>query len=341
MADARRAVPSLSFNGKSVNTTLKDYIKSVSFTDVASGESDSISLVLQNIEMEWLGKWYPKKGDRIKGGVTLKNWNREGENKRISYGTYILDEIRYSGGPLTATFGGLAIPANDSFKTRNRTKTWKKVTLHGIASEIASRYGLGLSYEAGNYSINALEQSEENDSSFLYNTVKKYGLKMKVYNSRIVIFDPAKMEARRTAATLKRESFVGDSWDYQDSLEGTYTGARMSYKSEKKSDRELSVYVGIKGENAKGSRILRINSQADSIADAQVQARAQVNLANESMTTLNGQIWPDIRIVSGVTVRVTDMGKADGKYFVDKVTLEVSDSGTKQRIEMHKCQKRI
>ena len=57
MSNARKAVPSLSFNGKNVNTSLADYLKSVSYEDVASGNSDAISITLQNIDQKWMNQW--------------------------------------------------------------------------------------------------------------------------------------------------------------------------------------------------------------------------------------------------------------------------------------------
>lgn len=64
MSNPRKAVPSLSFNGKNVTTKLKEFLESVSYTDVASGDSDSIDISLHNIGMKWMGAWYPKKETR-------------------------------------------------------------------------------------------------------------------------------------------------------------------------------------------------------------------------------------------------------------------------------------
>lgn len=340
MSNARKAVPSLSFNGKNVSTKLKDYLESVSYTDVASGSSDSIDISLQNIDMKWMGAWYPKKGDKIKGSITFHDWNKEGANLKLSCGTFVLDSIKFKGGPLTATFGALAIPANESFKSRERTKTWKKVTIKKIATDIAKQYKLKLSYSGPSITINAIEQSEKADSAFLYELCKKYGLSMKIYNQKIVIYDQTAQEKKKAVATLTRVSFVDDDWSYEDALEGTYTGARISYKSGKNS-KEISVFLGLKAEKASGSRVLKINETADSAADGYYKAAAAVNLSNEKATVISGAIWPNPKICAGVCVTLSGMGKANGKYFVDKSTLEVSDSGTKQNIEMHKCQKRL
>lgn len=340
MSNARKAVPSLSFNGKSVTTTLKDYLESVSYTDVASGSSDSIDISVHNIGMKWLGAWYPKKGDKIKGSITFKDWNAAGKDLKLNCGTFTLDSIKFTGGPLAASFGALAIPASDSFKTTERTKTWKKVTVQKIATDIAKRYKLSLSYSGPSITINAIEQSEKSDSAFLYDICGKYGLSMKIYNSKIVIYDQTAQEKKKAVATLTRESFVDDSWDYSDELEGTYTGARISYKSGKDS-KEISVYLGLKKEDVSGSRVLKINETADDATDAYYKAAASVNKSNEKATTITGKIWPNPKVCAGVCVTISGMGKINGKYFVEKSTMQITDSGTEQSIELHKCQSRL
>lgn len=83
MSNARKAVPSLSFNGKNVNTSLVEYLKSVSYEDVASGNSDAISITLQNIDKKWMNQWYPTKGDKISGNITFKDWDSAGEDKQV------------------------------------------------------------------------------------------------------------------------------------------------------------------------------------------------------------------------------------------------------------------
>lgn len=133
MGDPRRVSAGFRFNGKNMKEELKDYLTSVTYTDVASGSSDQLDIAIQNIEMDWLNRKYPVKGDRVDGTITFRNWEKEGRDKRLSCGIFVLDNIKYSGGPLAAQFGCLAIPANGSFQTRERTKTWKEVTVHGLS----------------------------------------------------------------------------------------------------------------------------------------------------------------------------------------------------------------
>ena len=61
MSNPRKVTADFKFNGKWLGKSLKDYLQSVTYTDVASGKSDQLDIVLQNIQMDWLGKRYPKK----------------------------------------------------------------------------------------------------------------------------------------------------------------------------------------------------------------------------------------------------------------------------------------
>lgn len=337
----RRCDTYLTFNGKDVTEKLQDYLIGVTFTDVAAGSSDSISINLYDADMVWLKDWYPTKGDIITGSAILRRWNDEGDQMRLNYGRFVLDSIKFSGNPLRCTFGGLAIPQDRSFKTRQRTKTWENVSLSQIGNEIAGRYGLACSYNAGNVHIDSLEQTDKTDSDFLFSTVKEYGLKMKIYNKKIVIFDAGRLEAKEPVCEISRNDFVGDSWSYDDELEGTYTGAIIAYKSDKSSKDEIKLSVGNADENSSKSRVLYINQKCDSLSEADTKARQKVNEANEGMTKLSGTIWMKQVLVSGQTVRVKGLGKANGKYYIDKVTTTISNGGTKQKLDMHKCYKRL
>ena len=57
MSKPRKATTTLKFNGKNVDTSLKDYLESVSYEDVASGSSDTLSIKLHNITKQWMKGW--------------------------------------------------------------------------------------------------------------------------------------------------------------------------------------------------------------------------------------------------------------------------------------------
>lgn len=341
MSLPRKVAVNLKFNGKKAKASIVGYIKSLTYTDVASGSSDSLDITMHNVDMKWIKSWYPAKGDKISAKLEFKNWTAEGEDRTLSCGSFVLDTVKFSGGPLEATMQGLAIPSASSFKVRERTRTWKDVTIKQIAAEIAKRYKIGLNYAAPAIKIASIEQSKKTDSAFLYDLVNDYGLSMKVFRNKIIVFDKGTYEKKKAVANINRRDFVDDDWDYIDTLEGTYTGCRISYKSASQNESELSTYVGLKSETAKGSRILHCNEQCSSLAEARRKAAAKVNQENEKATVLTGKIFWHPKVVAGVTVNIKDLGKADGKYYVDEVKVVASDSATTQEITLHKIKSRI
>lgn len=341
MGLARRVKTDIGFNGQEVSGMLDGYVESVTYEDVAKDSSDTIDIQLQNINMRWLDDWFPAKGDRMRVKFTFQNWNGDGEDFSVFCGSFVLDDISFSGNPRTGKLSGLALPANASFVTLERSKIWKKITVKKIATTIGRRYRMTLTYNAPKITVAMLEQSVETDSAFLYKLCETYNLGMKVYNNKLVIYDPGQMERKASVATLTPTSFVNSSWEFDDTLTGIYNGARIAFKKSENSTKTKTIYLGKVKENSEDARTLRISETANSRADAKYKACAAINKANEEATTLKGSIWPDPRITAGCCVVVKDFGFPDGKYFVDKMTMEVSNGGAKMSVEMHKVQQRI
>ena len=145
---ARRAGIALSYNGENMTKQLKGYTESFQYTDIASGESDSIEMTLDNSDMRFFRTNMPKKGDKIAASIQLNNWTKKGETKAFKCGRFILDDLSFSEPPLVCEIGAVALPVKGEFKNRKRTKTYKDATVQEIASSIAKRAGVKLHYEA-------------------------------------------------------------------------------------------------------------------------------------------------------------------------------------------------
>lgn len=378
---ARRASVSLKFNGKTFGISLDDKLTSISYTDVASGESDSVDITLENKGQKWMRTWRPKFGDSISGTIKFLRWyNAKTPTMAIALGELMIDTMKFSGSDMTAKLEALAIPANSSWRVTKRTKTWEKITLRQIARKIAKRYKLKLVYSASSIYIKSAEQSTETDSAFLYKLCQDNGLSMKVYQERIIIYDRGRWEKKAVVDTLTITDFEGD-WDITDTIQGVYTGARAPYRvasksskkkssstkkkspaqisamavlaqtpvlratkkstSKKKKKTQQSVFVGFVKEKSSKARNLKVTTVSDSKKAAGRKAAAQVNDENAKATVITGHIFPNPKIVAGVTIRLKGFGAHyDGKYFVDKTTISVEgSSGVSQNIEAHKCQK--
>lgn len=312
---------------------MSEYNEGFTYVDPASGESDSISITLTNTDLRWAKNWIPKKGDKLTAKIILKSWNKARQKKTFFCGKFCLDDISYSGPELTCTIGGVSVPDGNAFRSTQRSRTWKKAVLKEVASDIAKRYHLKLDYTGSTIALGTVEQSNETDSSFLKKCCEDYGMGIKIFCGKIVIYDKAEFEAKKPVVTIKKTDL--QSWSYNTTITGTYTGASINYTSGK-DDKEIKCVVG------GGKRILNINEKAESLKEAQLKACAKVNAENEKASTMTATIMTDIRIAAGCTVKIAGLGHLGGKYFVDKVTHNIeADSGYTMDLEMHKCQKRI
>lgn len=314
-------------------SVMAEYNEGFSYTDPASGESDTISITLTNIDLRWANKWMPKKGDKLTAKIIEKSWDRAEQKKTFYCGKFCLDDLRYTGPELTCTIGGVSIPEGNAFRSTDRSKTWKKATLKEVASEIAGKYHLKLQYTGESIKLGTIEQSNEPDSSFLTKICKDYGMAIKIYSGRLVIYDKGSFEARKPVVTLKPADL--QDWSYNTTMVGTYTGARIKYTSGK-NNKEIECIVG------DGKRILNINEKVESLQEAQLKACARVNAENEKAVTMSVTIMANNRIAAGSTINIKGLYHLSGKYFVDKATHNISTDGAyTMTLELHRCQKRI
>lgn len=312
-----------------LGTKMVEQANSFSYTDPASGESDSVSITLHDVGNEWMDSLMPQRGASFGAALKLTNWDEEEKEEAFDCGTFVLDDISISGWPLSCVFGGVSVPAMDDFKSLPKTKTWEKTTIQEIASEIAKSAGVSLHYDADTVQIAEMEQNKQTDSAFLYSLCEKYGLAMKVYNHKIIIFDIVAYEAKAAVLTLRNTDILS-GWSYNATIDGTYTGVTLSY-TDPDSDETISVTMGTAG------RMYSINSQASGKFDAELQAAARVNAANRKIETMNVPIKANIKIVAGLCIEIAGLGKADGKYYVDKVKHSIG-SGYKMTLTLHKVQ---
>lgn len=334
----RKAKVNITYTPKGKTSTrtadqMAEYEEGFSYVDAATGQSDTMSLKVCNKDLRWANKWLPKKGDKMVAKIKVYSWDAAGKDQTFTCGKFCCDDLTFSGPTLICNIGGVSVPEGQAFRSTQRTKTWKKVTIQEIARKIAARYSLSLHYEAKKIYIADMEQSKQTDCEFLNKLCEDYGLYIKVYYGKIIIYDVDTYESKKAVATYSIDDF--ESWSYNTTLTGTYTGATITY-TKGDSDNELTLTVG------SGNRILNINEKVDSLSDAQIKACARVNKENRSAVTMSVTIKSNLKIVAGVCIQVKDAYNLNGKYFVDKVTHNIEAEGAyTMDLEMHKVQSKI
>ena len=330
MEKGRRAAVALTFNGKGASKDIAPYLEEFTFTDVATGGSDEVSMTLNNTDMRFLKAWKPLKGMKISAGIITKNWNRADDKKIMRCGKFVTDDLTGAYPPSTFTIKAVSAPVRSEFKDRERTKTYKGATIKSIAAKIAKRAGVKLHYEAGKIKIKEVEQSKEADSSFLSSLCEEYGLGLKIYNNKIVIYDEEKYENKPPVATIERKGGKVTDWEWNTTLQRTYTCAKVTY-TDSDSNKKNKAKVGKKG------RTLTASVTAYSKKDAKLKAEALLRSANKTRTTMIISTDAIPGLYATAVIKLSGFGKASGNYFVDTVTHTLSgESGYEMQLELHK-----
>lgn len=320
--EARRAGVEITYNGAAVTAQLMGQYGEFTYTDPASGEADSVDIALNDRDRQWITAWLPTKGDTLTAAIETQNWDKEGERRSLQCGFFILDDYNFTGWPMTGTLSGVSVPADTSFRDTERTRNWENITIQEIGKEIAKRAGIELVWDVDGepITVKSVEQSKKADCDFYAELCAAYGLATKVYARKIVVYDREAYKAKDTVAKVTITEKIMETMSWHSSLAGTYTGGEYTY-TDPTTEEEIKVSVGT------GTRILKKNGKADSLADAERKIKAEVANANHSATTMSVTIPGMIDIVASSCVTVVGVGRLSGKYFVDKVTSHVSASG--------------
>lgn len=324
MRATRKKSMSIIYNGAEAWTEIFPYMEKFTYTDSVDA-SDKISISIADRDLKWIKSWIPETGDIILPTITLENWNYEGERCALVCGTFIVDDFSFSMPPVMGSINGVSAPVNTSFKETQITKTWEAATVQLIAIEIATKYNLELIYDAQDVQVTKMEQSNQTDSAFIRSLCEKYGLGIKVYFNRLIIWNYKKYFAKPPILTLT--PWMVTKMTYKSTLQGTYTGARVSYTNLDTKE-TVDIVVGTE------ERMYKTIQKADNEADARMIGEAAILNANRKETTVQITLPPNLSLVATNTVQLSGFGKVDGKYFIETVSHTISNAAYNMQINL-------
>ena len=328
---ARQSYVSVKYNGKDITETITDHTEGFEYVDNASGTADTVSLKLNNRSGVWSDSWLPVEGDYIEATIKTTNWTKDGDNRSLNCGYFLIDDLGFSGPPQLATIGGIATPINTDFNVTKKTKTWKKTTVQGILSVIAETAGIGLYFSGQDYSIDEMEQSDQTDVEFSFNLCSSFNLAMKLYNRKMVVFDQTDYEKRPPSLSLSKEKCA--SWSIGKSMTALYDGVQISYTDSNK-NQTLSYKFMLND----GPRILKMNETAESLQDAEIKAKAKLLEHNRKCQTMSLKTKGDVKYIACKTIDISGFGKLDGTYYIDTVThTKDANGGYTVSLDVHLC----
>lgn len=306
----------LVYNGAQATDEISPYLNSFSYKD-GIDESDTVSITLLDRDGRWTEGWIPQKEDLLNPDICLEGWNSENDRRTIVCGSFMVDDFSFSGPPDMIVINGISSPLQTDFKETKRSQTWKDVTIRQIEVEIAGKYGLSPVFEGTDVKISKMEQSSQTDADFLKKLAEKYGFAMKVYSSRLILFERSVYEEREPVCQLTKEDVR--KWSCKSSMLGTYTGAKVSY-TDPKTKQTTEIMVGTEG------RVYRTSEKADSPADAELIGKNAIRNANRRETTISLTLNPPASFFASENISLTGFGKLDGIYQVEKLVHQISTS---------------
>ncbi len=307
----------LKYKDKDATEVITDEMESFTWTDVASGEADTFSVSLTDRNLKWLKGFFPSGKDYIKVWIKVSDWKKEKDNRKKYCGFFFVDGFTASGFANRFQIDAISIPIRQGFNVTGRNKTYKKTSVKTLMHEIAGRAGCGLVFDAKNHHIDEVSQSGETDMSFAFSLCSQYGLCMKVYNKKLIVYDQTKYEKRKVSYTIDRTDLgESDSYSFSRQITNMYDGVKIQYTNKNK--KTITYKYMVPGK--KGNRILYISGNAESHTDAERKAKAQLleNLRNANKLTLT--LMGDPKYLAATTFKLTGFGKLNGKYFIDRVT---------------------
>ncbi len=322
----------LSYEQKNITSDITPYVRSVTYTDYLSGQSDELEVELEDADGRWVRHWYPGKGDTLSLKIGYE------AAPLLPCGAFEIDEIEFAQPPATVSIRGLATGIKKSVRTRVG-RAYENTTLAAIAQRIAKRNKLTLTGKIRDIRIDRVTQYQERDVEFLTRLAREYGYAFKIVGSKLVFTELADLRDGGTVATLKATDLIAIR--LRDKIKDIYQEAKVKYHDPK--TKKLVVY-GVKGDqvtevgqtttstkrqsgqSASGDT-LKLSTRSGSKAAAQAKAQAALDDANLQQTAGSLTVPGNPKLVAGTTFELADCGKLSGKYLVESARHRLDRGG--------------
>jgi phage protein D len=329
---ARRSSVTLLYQDKDITADIAGDVTDISY-DEGFGRADLLTVSLQDRYDKWLLKWRPKTGERMKLNIKVSDWTREGDNRTLKCGDFLVDELEYSGSSSgqTLNLGGTSLPADSSFIGAKHSRTWKNVTLkEQFLSLLPS--GLSLDWQAQfNLTLDYAEQADTPDLEYIYSQCKKYGLRIKVLNKKLVVFSASELEAQPPVRTFNRSEMK--PYTLKKSATRTQYDACMVKYQNAAQGKEITFTYPAGGNPQK---VYEVTETVYSMAEAEAVAKAALWEQNINADVFSGTLpMGDPGLYAGHNIELTGAGDFDGVYAIDS-TVHTVGSGYTTQIKLHK-----
>lgn len=320
--------------GNDVTQDLSPYLRSITYSDVESGKTDTVEIELQDAAHLFMSDYFPQRGDTLEVELIREFWNGE-STETLPLGTFEIDEVSNSYPPSVCKLKGNSCPQNSKLRQVDESKAWENVRLSEIAQDIAAQSNCELVYEAtDNPDIKRAEQSEHSRLAFLQKLCTDNGLALKVADGKLIIFDEEKLEDQEPVATFDRDLSIIKKFSGTATLTEVYKDCQVTYRHGKKAE----VLTGTAEDATKtDGKTLKINQRVENQAEAERLARKKLREKNKDEWKISLTVTGDFRLLSGNVIELVNHGVYDGCWLIESAKHTIGN-GYEVSLDCHKCQ---
>ena len=294
--------------GRDVTGDITPFLLELTYTDFLEGESDSVEIVLEDIDHRWAGPWYPQFGD------TVEVWIGYQDGPRLPCGSFEIDEVELSGPPDVMRVKALAAGIRRSVRTSNG-RAYENTTLGDIAATIARRNKLKLAGTIDKISVRRVTQFAETDLVFLKRLAEEYGYSFAVRAGFLCFFKLSELKAQAPTLVITRQDVT--RFQARDKVHGVAAAATVTYHDPRsKSTRTHKTADQTAKTNARGADELKVVARAENAEQAKRKADAALDRQNENQTSMSLTMTGNVKLAAGSNVSLVGFGQFDGKYTI-------------------------
>ena len=288
------------YNNVNITNDISQSLISIEYSDKVAGESDELTIKLEDAKGLWKNEWYPEKGATLVASITQ-------DGQTLNCGTFEIDEIDVFGSRNDGdyvTIKALAAGIKQGVRTR-KNATYKDNTIRQIAESIAKKFGYSVQGNIPNVKLGYVVQNRETDLEFLSRIAAPYGLQFNLKDKILVFTSIFDLEGKAAIATFKRTDLT--QYDIKDKTSHIYIVATSIHyvpkakKTIKKSSKaSKNPYTS--------SDYLLINTKSENDQQAALKAKALL-YRNNSLEQEGAIAVPGcILLCAGVNIQLDEMG---------------------------------
>lgn len=336
--DYQQCAFEITLRGKDVTKALHDSLLRLHVRDNIAGEADECEVEFEDVDGRWRNAWYPAKGDilRCKLGRT--------DLPLVDFGDFEIDQITFCGPPSTVLIRALSAGVQKAVRTREG-KAFEKTTLAKIVAHIAKKNRLTVVGKIQAVEIDRVTQFGETDTAFLTRLGVMYGYVFKIKGQQLVFTQLSALNNALPALTVTLDDIA--RYRFVDKI--TEVQKRFSLRTQNVHKKRVHLEEGDNTEadatpgartNADTKRVVRrqgtasmTRAQRDALKDDVNDARQTSNL-----TMARG----DQRLVAGLTMAISGLGKLDGNYLIDRAMHNISrNEGYSTEVELKRVAAKV